>query len=73
MSRRRQALCPTPSKRSWPSLDLARASFQQESHQHGRRVVAPFAYLCMCRRWHRASSRYTLQGRVRPDCVDLAL
>lgn len=55
MSRRRQALCPTPSKLVYADVDEARAAFIEESKLKYR-TAAAYAYRCRwCGRWHRTN------------------
>lgn len=51
--------CPTPSKRSFASVDEAQEHYlaelaRPEVHARGG-LVANFAYRCPCGRWHRSS------------------
>ena len=54
VSRRREVLCPTPSKLRYADLEAARAGYEEELAAFKyRHDVARFAYRCACRAWHR--------------------
>ncbi len=57
MSRRRQHPCVTPSKRSYPDLDAARAAYEEDLRGPGESFKADHAYRCMCGAWHRTKRR----------------
>lgn len=61
MSRRaeRAKLCPHPSKRRYATVDDAREAFKADMNTWvvHRDQFADYAYLCVCRWWHRTKKR----------------